>query len=42
MLECDWKGLFALGFMFGGLLSAWIGIFLEIINNKKEERGDRS
>jgi hypothetical protein len=37
MQECDWRGMFGLGFMLGGILAVWIDIFLQIINNKKQE-----
>jgi len=36
MLECDWKGIFALGFMFGGLLAGWIIVIFEAIEKEKQ------
>jgi hypothetical protein len=37
MIKCDWKGIFALGFMAGGLLVGWLGIILDAINKETKK-----
>jgi hypothetical protein len=31
MTDCDYRGIFMLGFMAGGLLAAWIGALWDVI-----------
>ena len=35
MTVCDYRGIFMLGFMAGGLLAAWIGALWDVIFSKE-------